>query len=81
MEFITAIVNAILAVFTSYVPGLASAVVDMFEGLFWTPGVGEAAGSLTLLAQGLIGIAAIGIVSSVFYLIYKIFRGRMKKRV
>lgn len=76
MPFVQEMISTILAVFTQYVPGLATAVVDMFTGLFW-----GAEGGLTLLGSALISIAAIGIVSSVFYIIYRIFRGRMKRRV
>lgn len=75
MAFVEQMISTILAVFTQYVPGLATAIVDMFSGLFW------GAEGLTALGSALIGIAAIGIVSSVFYIIYRIFRGRMKRRV
>ena len=81
MEFVEALVSVLTTVFTSYVGPLAKAVVDMFGGLFWVPGVGEAAGSLTILGQGLIAIVAIGLVSSIFYVVYKIFRGRLRKRL
>lgn len=78
MEFVTALVSVLGTVFTVYVPDLAGAIVDMFTGLFWISGE---TGGLTILGQALIAIAAIAIVSSIFHIVYRIFRGRMKRRV
>lgn len=78
MEFVTALISVIGTVFTEYVPDLAGAIVQMFSGLFWTAGE---TGGLTILGQALIAIAAIAIVSSIFHIVYRIFRGRMKRRV
>lgn len=79
MGFVTALVEVLRTVFTEYVPDLAGAVVDMFSGLFWV--TAEGGGSLTILGQALIAIVAIALVSSIFRVVYNIFKGRMRKRV
>lgn len=80
MAFVTAIIEVLGTIFTEYVPDLASAVVEMFSGLFWVAGT-EGAGSLTILGQAFIAFIGIALVSSIFHIVYRIFRGRMKRRV
>lgn len=79
MEFITAIVSGLGTAMTTFVPNIATTLVDGFSGLFWTAGVGDTAGSLTLLGQGLLAIAGIGLTIGAILKVYHIFSGRVRK--
>lgn len=81
MDFITAIVQGIGEAMTTFVPDIAKTLVDAFDNLFWVAGVGEAAGSLTLLAQGLLAVAGIGLTIGALVMVYKIFAGRLRHRM
>ena len=76
MEFVTAIVQVFTTVLTSFVQPLASAVVNMFTGLFVADG-----GGLSVLAQGLLAFAAMGLVVGAFYTVFRIFRTRVLRRM
>ena len=80
MDFITAIVQGIGEAMTTFVPDIATTLVDAFEGLFWVAGT-EGAGSLTLLAQGLLAVAGIGLTIGALVMVYKIFAGRLRHRM
>lgn len=80
MDFITAIVEGIGTAMTTFVPDIATTLVDAFEGLFWVAGV-EGAGSLTMLAQGLLAVAGIGLTIGALVMVYKIFAGRVRHRM
>lgn len=81
MEFITAIVSGLGTAMTTFVPNIATTLVDGFSGLFWvTAAEGAAgAGSLTLLGQGLLAIAGIGLTIGAILKVYHIFSGRVRK--
>ena len=77
MEFITAIVSGLGTAMTTFVPEIATTLVDGFSGLFWV--TAEGAGSLTLLGQGLLAIAGIGLTIGAILKVYHIFSGRVRK--
>ena len=72
---VTEIVNVFTTVFTAFPAALAGMIVDMFDGLF-VDGTG-----LTNLAQGLLTFAAIGLVIGALFMVYAIFRTRVRKRL
>ena len=78
MEFITAIVSGLGTAMTTFVPEIATTLVDGFSGLFWVTAA-EGAGSLTLLGQGLLAIAGIGLTIGAILKVYHIFSGRIRK--
>lgn len=71
----TAIITVLTSVFTSYVGPLATALAGMFSGLFW------ASNALTILGEALICVVGIGIVGSIFRVVYRIFASKLSKRV
>lgn len=81
MDFITAIVGGIGESMTTFVPSIGKSLVDGFATLFWVEAAGEAAGTLTLLGQGLLAIAGIGLGIGAVIMVYKIFRGRLRHRM
>lgn len=81
MDFITAIVQGIGEAMTTFVPNISRTLVDAFEGLFWVAGSGDVAGSLTLLAQGLLAVAGIGLAIGALVMVYKVFAGRLRHRM
>lgn len=76
---VSEIVTAIGEAMTGFVTSVTSAMTSAFSGLFWQAGVGEAAGTLTLLGEGLLALAGIGLVIGVVVKIYHIFSGRVRK--
>ena len=76
----SAIVTAITSVFTDFIPSFGSAVVDMFEGIFYTVGTGGTA-TLTPLAEVFLVFIGIGLSIGLFRLVYKIFKSKLAKRV
>ena len=81
MDFIIAIVQGIGEAMTTFVPSIGKALVDGFASLFWVEAVGESAGSLTLLGQGLLAVAGVGLAIGAIVMVYKIFRGRLRHRM
>ena len=80
MDFITAIVQGIGTAMTSFVPQIGETLVTGFSSLFWVTAA-EGAGSLTLLAQGLLAIAGIGLTIGAILKVYHIFSGRVRHRM
>ena len=81
MDFITAIVTGIGSAMTGIITPIAETAVDAFSTLFWVPAAGEAAGSLTILGQGLIALAGIGFAVSAFYIAFRLLRGKLRHRM
>lgn len=81
MDFITAIVGGIGEAMVTFVPQVGKALVDGFASLFWVEAVGETAGSLTLLGQGLLAVCGVGLGIGAIIIVYKIFRGRLRHRM
>lgn len=79
MDFVKSMIEIILQVFTEYVPGFAKAIGSMFSGLFWVPGVGEAAGSLTILGGFGLGIVGICLVGNLLRLCLSFLPNRLRK--
>lgn len=75
------IVSTIGEAMTGFVQPVGSALVDAFSTLFWVEGTAEGAGALTLLAEGLLALAGIGIVIGCVLKIYHIFSGRVRKSI
>mgnify|MGYP005777491023 CR=1 FL=1 len=69
------IVSDIVTALGDMVTGLASALVNGFQSLFWT---GTA---LTPLASALLAFAGIGIAISLFYMALSFFRSKVRKSV
>ena len=78
-NMITAIVKAIGDAMTGFVSPVTKSLVDAFTGLFWTPGTGDTAGSLTTLAEGLLAIVGISLVIGCIVKVYHIFSGRVRR--
>lgn len=78
MDFITAIVTGVGTAMSSFVPSIGQTLVEGFSALFWT--TGETAG-LTLLAQGLLAVAGIGLTIGAIIKVYHIFSGRIRHRM
>lgn len=76
---ISAIVKAIGDAMTGFVTPVTKSLVDAFTGLFWTPGSGDTAGSLTTLAEGLLAIVGISLVIGCIVKVYHIFSGRVRR--
>lgn len=75
---VEAIVTTIGEAMTSFVPSVATTLVDAFTGLFWVAGT-EGVGALTPLAEGLLALAGIGLVIGCVIKIYHIFSGRVRR--
>jgi hypothetical protein len=80
MDFITAIVTGIGSAMTGIIKPIAETAVDAFGTLFWVAGT-EGAGSLTILGQGLLAIAGIGLAVSAFYIAFRLLRGKLRHRM
>lgn len=76
---IEAIVTSIGTAMTTFVPSVATTLVDAFSGLFWVAGAEGSAGALTPLAEGLLALAGIGLVIGCVIKIYHIFSGRVRR--
>ena len=77
---ISEIVQAIGEAMTGFVTSVTGTLTQAFSGLFWEAGA-EGAGSLTLLAQGLLAIVGISLVIGCVIKVYHIFSGRVRKRI
>lgn len=74
------IVTTIGTAMTSFAEPVATSLVEAFSTLFWVAGT-EGAGTLTLLAEGLLALAGIGIVIGCVIKVYHIFSGRVRKSI
>lgn len=77
---ISEIVTSIGQAMTGFVTSVTGTLTQAFSGLFWEAGA-EGAGTLTLLAQGLLAIVGISLVTSCVIKVYNIFSGRVRKRM
>lgn len=75
------IVTTIGTAMTSFAEPVATSLVEAFSTLFWVEAVGEGTGALTLLAEGLLALAGIGIVIGCVIKVYHIFSGRVRKSI
>lgn len=75
---IAEIVQAIGTAMTTFVPQVGKTLTTAFSSLFWEAGTGDAAGQLTLLAQGLLALAGIGLVIGCVMKVYHILSGRVR---
>lgn len=73
--FVGSLINGMGQVFTEYVPLLAIGILSMFSGLFWQDG------AFTILGYAFVVLAGIALVGSIFYIVYRIFKGKMRKRL
>lgn len=69
------ILTVIDQVFIQYPVYLVTGILSMFSGLFWQDG------ALTIFGYALITLLAIAIVGSIFYTVYRIFKGKIRKRL
>lgn len=77
---ISAIVTAIGEAMTGFVTPVAQTLVDAFSSLFWVEGTGGA-GTLTVLAEGLLAIVGISLVIGCIVKVYHIFSGRIRRHM
>lgn len=73
MDLITAVFQAIGQSITAFAQNLASAFTSI-TSMFWTPGVGEASGSLTVLGILVLLTAGVSLCVFAFTFIYKLVR-------
>lgn len=78
MDFITAIVSGIGEAMTTFVPSIGKTLVDGFASLFWAPAVEGGTAGLTLLGQGLLAVAGIGLAIGAIIMVYRVFRGKVR---
>lgn len=74
-SFVGSLIDGMGQVFTEYVPLLATGILSMFSGLFWQDG------AFTILGYAFVVFAGIALVGSIFYIVYRIFKGKMRKRL
>ena len=69
--------QALLSAITGFIGGVFDLIGSVFTGvvaIFYTPGVGDAAGELTFLGEVIAWGVGVGLVAAAIYVIYRLIR-------